>query len=253
MTLLLVAMLAAQVTYSCGDRGCEVTDWSKAPRVFTATPDVPVREKPDAAAPVNARLRFGVPVKILEVSSDLVAVDGRTDRWYRVAAEGKAGYVFGDGLTSARFEDDFDGDGQSELATVAFTADHKIRVRIADTFVDLQPAGQAYVQRKGGHAYPDVVKKSAAGVPLVHVDSHVEACADVADIWVSWVDRKPRIALELWGLIDPPTMSTYKVQFTKKGALVTHSHVEQENAPPVKSTQTWPLDGGVFTRPSRAE
>ena len=113
-------------------------------------------------------------------------------------------------------------------------------------------AGGAYVNMHGGHAYANAVRKSVAGLPLVHVDTHVEACADLADYWVSYAGSVPRVALELGGLVDPPTMATYKVEFqpAKRRAVVKRETVEQEDTPPVKRTETWTLDAGVFVKPT---
>jgi hypothetical protein len=269
LLLLLASLLAAaevSIAYNAREDGqtrartFEVTDWSSVPRVWTAALGARLREKPATDAPVSAELPFGAPVQVLEaVSAEPVAAFGRSDRWYRVATEGKAGYLFGDALTSARFEDDFDGDREPELATVAFTADFKIRVRFfepktkTETFIDLEPAGGAYLSMQGGYAYPEALKRSVAGLPLVHVGSHVEACADFVDYWVSYDGSAPKLAMRQAGLTDFPSNFTYKVEFqpAKRRALVHFSKAMGEDLPPKQWTETWPLEGRVFVDPNR--
>lgn len=82
----------------------------------------------------------------------------------------------------------------------------------------MSPAGGAYLNLKGGYAYPEALKKSAQS-----------------------------------GLVDLPNHATYKVEFqpAKKRALVHREHVEQEDQPPRKWTETWALDGGVFVEPPK--
>jgi hypothetical protein len=261
--LLLVVLAATPLVYAYREgkqpqeKTYELTDWSKATRVFTATHAARLREKPDPEAPLVAELPFGSEVKILSPASDEVTVKDRTDRWYRVASEGKAGYLFGNVLTTARFEDDFDGDGVKELASVAFTADFKIRVRFfepkekTETWVDVEPAGGAFLGLTGGYAYPDALGKAKAGLPLVHVDSHVEACADFADFWVSYTGGKAQLAMTLRGIADPPAMASYQVEFQKGLAVVKREQAEEEDKPPKKWTERWVLDGGVFVPPAK--
>ena len=73
-------------------------------------------------------------------------------------------------LTPAAFVADFNADGQADLATVAFTADFKIRTsfRLAGqtkvTSVDVPPAGGAYVNRLGGGASIELVSAASAGL-----------------------------------------------------------------------------------------
>ncbi len=259
--LLLAGVLAATpIVYGFHEsqKTHEVSDWSKQPRVWVATQGAKLRERPDPEAPVTFELRFGWPVKVLQVMTpEPVIVEGRADRWYRVASEGRGGYVFGDALTSARFEDDFDQDGEPELATVAFTNDFQIRVRFfepkdkTETFIDLGPSGGAYLSMKGGNVWADALKKGAAGLPLVHLDTHVEACADFADYWVGYANGRPYVALEKSGLVDPPNRSTYKVEFqpAKQRAFIKCEQVIEEDQPPKKWTEVWSLDGGVFMPP----
>lgn len=233
----------------------DVSDWSKAKSVWVATDGAHLREKPDADAAVVAELDFGVPVQRVEaVTPEPIEVKDRTDRWYRVSVQGHDGFLFGSVLTTARYEDDFDGDGDLELATVAFTAEKKIRVRFfepklkKETSVDVAPTGGAYISFIGGYAWPELVKKATAGLPLVHVDTHVEACSDFSDYWVSYRDGTPRVALWLAGLRDPPNMATYRVEFkpAKSTVLVHHQQDVEEGKPPKKWTETWVLDGGVY-------
>src|SRR5262245_44898453 len=117
MTALLCLLLAAAPNEDAGTRA--PSDWSKVPRVFVATADAKLHEKPNNKSSLVADVHFGAPAKVLQ----------RAGRWYRVACDGKAGYLCEDALTSARFEDDFDADGDLELATVALTAEGTVRVR----------------------------------------------------------------------------------------------------------------------------
>jgi len=253
-------LLATPIVYTFHEskQTREVTDWSKEPRVWVATHRAKLHEHPSADSVVTYELKFGWPVKVVHVMTpEPVVVDGRADRWYRIASEGRAGYVFGDALTSARFEDDFDQDGEAELATVAFTSDFMIRVRFfepkeqIESFVDVRPSGGAFLGLEGGNAYAEALKKGTAGLPLIHVDTHVEACADFSDAWISYANGTPRLALHQSGLIDPPNHATYKVEFqaAKKRALIKREKAEEEDKPHRKWTEVWSLDGGVFVPP----
>jgi hypothetical protein len=115
---------------------------SKAPRVFVAAYQTPLYARPSADAGVVTALHFGAEVKVLRSA----------DRWYRVATEGKGGYLPEDAFTPTRFEEDFDGDKEKELATVARIGPHTVRVRFfepqlkTEAAIDLEIAEGARVE-----------------------------------------------------------------------------------------------------------
>ena len=88
-------------------------------------------------AKVLASLALGTPVTVKRRLEPRVRLLDRVDSWYEVEAKRAdgtpvTGLVFGNLLTPLRVEADLDGDGEKELATVAMTADFKIRVRVME-------------------------------------------------------------------------------------------------------------------------
>jgi len=135
--------------------------------------------------------------------------------------------------------------------TVGFGDDWKIHVRVAGGGdLVLEPAGQAYVGR-------DVLRVTAelapnvAPVPLIKVSSRPEACADYWDVYVSIVDGVPREALGLYGLADPPVLSTSTVKFGRDGtAVVTQRTSEDEKLVRTRRTR-YRFDGRVYVDVSK--
>jgi hypothetical protein len=135
--------------------------------------------------------------------------------------------------------------------TVALEADDKIHVRVAGGGeLLLDPAGRAYVARDQWKVSAELVD-GVAPVPLVKVTSRPEACGDYWDTYVSIVDGVPRKALELFGLADPPAMSTPSVKFARDGtAVVTLRTEEDEKVVRTKRTR-YRFDGRVYVELSK--
>ncbi len=185
-------------------------------------------------------------VKVLEPA----IVDGRHDRYYLVAVP-DPDYgelrVFGGDLTPFEFQI------SPALVTVAFGADFKIHVRsLHRGELVLEPAGQGYLSRRGGNVTAELVEH-VAPVPLIKVGSHPEACADFWDIYVSVVDGVPRQALALYGVADPPAMSTPTVKFDARAgtAVVTTRTVEDDKSPARIKRTRYHFDGRVFVDVSK--
>lgn len=205
-------------------------------------------------------LAFGEAVRVEEAGA-VAMVEDRVDQWYRVSGD-HAGWVFGGMLTPYSWEADMDGDGEQELVTAAWSSDFTLRVRIFEPnlraggtlHVDLDAAGGAYLSQLGSIATVDLVPASKAGTALVHVHMGVEACADFRDDWISYSSPGPvkigreRVALSLLGLIDPPSDSTFTVEFSgkRKTAYVTRSTAEAEGQPPSVTSERYVLRDGVF-------
>lgn len=237
----------------------QLSEWKKGSTLYVATDEANFREKPDANAKVLHTLPFGAKVVVQSVATPPVRVSDRVDRWYQVAVGRETGFVFGNVLTPFLFEDDFDADGDKELASVAFTADYKIRVRVLDksapkekqlSSVDLDPYGGGYLSVKGGNAEAKLLPASKAGLPLIQVTSRMEACADYGDYFVSYLG-KPRVALNVTGLTDPPNMSSYSVKFDpkKKTAVVTRTNTEATDDGKETTTRTkksFTLKDGIY-------
>jgi hypothetical protein len=102
----------------------------------------------------------------------------------------------------------------------------------------------------------DLLPAREAGIPLVHVYSGVEACADYGESWASYTSparSKPgmaHLALQQTGLQDPPSCSTFRVKFDgkRKLAVVTREEDacrEDGGKPKVEETR-WVLVDGVY-------
>ncbi|MCU1280060.1 MAG: hypothetical protein JWM53_3606 [bacterium] len=145
----------------------------------------------------------------------------------------------------------FDIDGQR--VTVGFDAsassDYKIHVRAAGGELVLEAAGQGYLSRKGGNVSAELVA-NVAPVPLIKVGSHPEACADFWDVYVSVVDGVPRQALALYGVADPPAMSSSTVKLAGDTAVVTTRISEDETHTRTKRTR-YRWNGSVFVESKR--
>lgn len=248
MLLLSVAVAEdATLSYSAPydiEKGQDLTAYQFTPyfvkdRVFVARPDTPLFGA-DATTDRAFTLGAGLPVEILAVSgAGPRRWRDRVDTMYEVQAGERRGWVHGGDLTPFAFVEDFDGDGERETATVAFTAEFKIEVTLVEpdlkvgssvsTYLDA--AGGAYLSQDGSTVKADIVPMKKAGVTLIHVWTGVPACADFADYWVVYRTEGPRrlgllsVALEQGGLMDPPSCSTYAVKFSasRKMAVVTRT------------------------------
>jgi hypothetical protein len=273
-TLLLTLVLAQSgpgIVYTAPAEGenipvdkYEITVWEPGKELFLAVDLANVREKPEAEAAVLGTPDLGTPVTVQRRMEARVKVGDRVDHWYEVRLTGKdgkplTGYVFGNVLTPYRYAADFDGDGEQEIATVALTADFKIRMRILEPSLpppqrvasaEVSPAGQAYANVRGGPAEALLVGAKRAGVPLIQVDSRSEMCSDYSTTYFSYVVPgakkgvlgKAKVALKLGGLSDSPAYSDYKVSFQpkqRKLTVVQRSSDGEEDEQVTKEQYQW--------------
>lgn len=236
--------------------------WEVKQRLYVAGTSGALLEAPGAGGKVRARLETGTAVQVVEVGSVVDRVAGRMDGWYRVEAGERAGWMHGSELTPFAWRDDFDGDGGEEVVTVYMEPAFAIRVLVYEpdlkagqhSWLDLDPAGQAYLSVRGGEAEAEHLKEKVASIPLVHVHSGPEACSDYSDWWVSYRSPGPgrmgllRIALETSGVADPPVFQTPVVELSgsRKIAVVTTTTVSDEGQEPTVQKVTWKLIDGVY-------
>lgn len=239
--------------------------------VYAAVDEANLRSAPAVEAPVVTVLTLGTPVTVQEVRDGVDTIEARVDTWYRVTTAGAdggtvEGFLFGAALTPLRFVADLDEDGEAETATVSMGWDYQVRVRVLEPAVSgkdrvasasIEPAGGAFLGVVGGTATADLVPARTAGLPLVHLYSAPEACADNLDAWLSY--RSPgrgkpgklRVALEAHGMLDPPVFSRISVTWDRKrkgATLIRTNDEESEEGKPIKSvTRTrYRLRQGVY-------
>jgi hypothetical protein len=220
------------LAYSLADgREADVPSWPAGTELAAAA-DVVLRERP---SPDSRRLRslaLGERVRVLDGAAAPRVEDGFLHRWVLVEAAGDRGFVFGGFLTPLAFDADLDGDGRTEHATAAFTADARVMVRIssgarAPLSVSFRVAGEGYVSARGGSISARLVPASEAGVALLLVSTGQEACADYSRVFVSFLPTsqepvaRPRIALVTTGLTDPPSFAEPKEEFESATRSVT--------------------------------
>ena len=266
--LLLLTAAPDRVRYSKPEGPAEPTPesvalvrWQAGDRAFIAVDEANLRSAASAVAPALARLAMGSTVQVVRAHGEPVREQDRVDLWYEVTVGAQKGFVFGNVLTPFAFVDDLDGDAEKEIATVAMTADFKIRVRVLDpsvtgtsrvTWLDLEPTGGAYVSRTGGDAVAALVPKAQAGASLVRVEASVEACADYRHSWVSYTATAGKlgalkVALQESGLSDPPVTAEFKVKFSPgKAVVVRTSQNDEEEGAGQTTTARFTLKDGVF-------
>lgn len=256
------------------DDAVNSTTWSDGDRLYIAPQTLHLREKADRKSESVGNMNIGDAVLVKKASEKPSRVDELVNRWYEVEVEtgplkGKSGHAFGSFLTPHRFEADLDGDGKSEIATVAFAGDGAMRVRVLDpsvtgdahySQVDVRPSGEEIMGQRGGRVKASLVDRKTAGVPLIKLESRIEACGDFLDAYVSYVTEKgeasekgtAREALLVRGVSDPPVFSTFTVQFEPDAKAAT---VEYENKETLedgtekveKVTEKYSYAAGKFT------
>jgi hypothetical protein len=212
----------------------DVSTWEPGHKLFIAVDQASLRSELGEDARVLASLSLGTPVTVKRRLEPRVRQLDRVDYWYEVEvkrADGPpvTGLVFGNLLTPLRFEVDLDGDGEKELATVAMTADFKIRVRVMEpklppnqrvASLDLRPAGEG----PGGSARVSFVDAKKAGVALLMVESIPEADIRSFKVFLSYVvpgRQQGKLgavmeSLYLHERADPPIVVRHKVSFQRK-------------------------------------
>ncbi|MFN7144490.1 MAG: hypothetical protein ACK4YP_11980, partial [Myxococcota bacterium] len=194
-----------------------------------------------------ATVPAGGELTVVTVGSD-ATVEGMANAWYEARAGGVTGWVFGAALTPVAVRADLDQDGDADVATVAFTPDHRIRVRVGDRTLDLDTAGGAYLNQKGAGVYlEEVVPAGKVGVPLLHLRTGVEACADFAEYWVSFGKDGPVLAHRDAGLVDPPNCYSFTPTYRPGRLVMTYTENGcGDEGRPKKRKKGFRLVDGVF-------
>jgi hypothetical protein len=212
----------------------DVSTWEPGHKLFIAVDQASLRRDPNEEATVVTSLALGTPVTVKRRLEARVRLLDRVDHWYEIEAkraDGKpvAGLVFGNVLTSLRFEGDLDGDGEKEIATVVMTADFQIRVRVLEprlpqnrrvASLDLRPAGKG----PGGSTKASFVSAKKAGVALLMVESIPLTDSSSFKAFLSYgvPERKQgtlgavKESLVLHELVDPPVTVRHKVSFDRR-------------------------------------
>ncbi|MBN1210911.1 MAG: SH3 domain-containing protein [Myxococcaceae bacterium] len=212
----------------------DVSTWEAGHRLFIAVDQASLLEAPEEQARVVASVALGTPVKVTLRLAERSRVLDRVDHWYQVEAKAADGrlvraYAFGNLLTPLRYEADLDGDGEKEVATVAMTADFKIRVRVMEpglplhqrvASLDLRPAGEGL----GGSVKASLVPAKKAGVALLKVESIPLADSSSFKVFLSYVvPRRARgtrgsiiESLSLRERAEPPIVVRHSVSFDRK-------------------------------------
>jgi hypothetical protein len=250
----------------------DVSTWEPGHTLFIAVDQSSVRTEPDEEATVVASLALGTPVTVKRRLEPRVRLLDRVDYWYEVEAkrgDGSpvTGLVFGNLLTPLRFEEDLDGDGEKELATVAMTADFKIRVRVMEpklppnqrvASLDLRPAGGG----PGGSVKLSFVNAKKAGVALLMVESLPEADVRSYKVFLSYVvpeRQQGRLGAVMESLflherVDPPVVVRHKVTFNRKQRrliAVESNKGELRPGKTVKTRRVYQWKDGVYALVSR--
>lgn len=250
----------------------DVSTWEPGHKLFIAVDQTSLREEPGEEAKVVASLPLGAAVTVKRRLEERVWLLDRVDHWYEVEAKGAdgeavTGLVFGNLLTPLRFEGDLDGDGEKEIATVAMTADFKIRVRVMEpklppnqrvVNLDLKSAGAG----RGGSAKASRVDAKKAGVALLRVESVPQADSRSFQAFVSYVvpGRKQgtlgtvKEALMLHELVEPPVVVRHTVKFDRKKrrliSVETHKG-ERKGGGTVKRRRVYQWKDGVYAEVHR--
>jgi hypothetical protein len=245
----------------------DVSTWEPGHRLFIAVDQASLHEEPHEEAPVAVSLTLGTPVTVKQRIAERVRVLDRVDYWYQVEVKGPSGklltaYAFGNLLTPLRFEADLDGDGEKEIATVAMTANFKIRVRIMEpklgpnervANLDLDTAGGA----PGGSVKSSVVDAKKAGVALLMVESTPEDSNSFKAFLSYVVPKRARStvgevkeSLKLGELVAPPIVVRHAVSFDRRKrrliSMETHKG-ELKSKKPVKIKHVYQWEDGVYT------
>jgi len=246
----------------------DVSTWEPGHKLFIAVDQASLREEPNEEARVVASLPLGAAITVKRRLEERVWLLDRVDSWYEVEAKGAdgktvTGLMFGNLLTPLRFEGDLDGDGEREIATVAMTADFKIRVRVMEpklppnqrvANLDLQSAGAG----RGGSAKASLVDAKKAGVALLSVESVPQADSRSFKAFVSYVvpGRRKGVlgtvmeSLTLHELVEPPVVVRHVVKFDRKKrrliSVETHKG-ERKGGRTVKRRRVYQWKDGVYT------
>lgn len=226
------------------------------PQIFYQRP-ADEKPHPDAAYrfsewPVGTKLcRVGDGAGfVVKTVGESARVEERVDRYYEVTPEGGGPVqrLFGGRLTPLCFFADFDGDAKPDRVQVIMTSELKIRVQAPSGFVDIEPRGGAFLSHKGGPASAVLVDSKVAGIPLLKVGSHPEACSDYGDYYVSFDQAgAPHLALSVEGLADPPTHVTPTLKFdARAGTATVTMKYENEDEKPRKKTLRYRRVSGVY-------
>lgn len=246
----------------------DVSTWEPGHKLFIAVDQASLREEPDEQAKVLASLELGTPVTVKRRLDPRVRLLDRVDCWYEVEAKRAdgapvSGLVFGNLLTPLRVEADLDGDGEKELATVAMTADFKIRVRVMEpslplnqrvASLDLRTAGVG----TGGSARLTPVDARKAGVALLMVEALSETDVRSYKVFLSYVvpeRQKGRLGAVMESLflherVDPPVVVRHKVSFQRKQRrliAVESNKGELKPGKTVKTRRMYEWKDGVYT------
>lgn len=246
----------------------DVSTWEPGHKLFIAVDQASLREEPDEQAKVLASLALGTPVTVKRRLEPRVRLLDRVDSWYEVEAKRAdgsrvSGLMFGNLLTPLRVEADLDGDGEKELATVAMTADFKIRVRVMEptlplnqrvASLDLRTAGVG----TGGSAKLTYVDTRKAGVALLMVESLSETDVRSFKVFLSYVvpeRQKGRLGAVMESLflherVDPPVVVRHKVSFQRKQRrliAVESNKGELKPGKTVKTRRVYQWKDGVYT------
>ena len=246
----------------------DVSTWEPGSQLFIAVDQASLREAPQEDASVVASLALGSPVTVKQRLGERIRLLDRVDCWYQVEAKGAdgkpvTGHLFGNLLTPLRLEGDFDGDGEKEIATVAMTADFRIRIRVMEpklppnqrvANLDVRTSGQG----PGGSAKASFVDAKKAGVALLLVESAPEASSSSSKIYLSYVvpgHKRGALgtvleSLSLSELADPPILVRHAVSFDKRKRRlisVETNKGELKSGKTVKIRHVYQWKDGVYT------
>ena len=195
------------------------------------------------------RVEDGAPFVVKGVGAR-ARLDGRVDQQYEGTggSGGAQETVFGGQLTPLCFVADLDGDTRAtEHVQVFFTRDFKIRVQAPGGMLDIEPRGGAYLASVGGPASAQLVDAKVAGIALLKVGSHPEACSDYGDYYVSFDKGVPKLALSVEGLADPPTHVTPTLRFDPRAGTATVTmKYDNEGEKPRKKVLRYKRVNGVY-------
>jgi hypothetical protein len=248
-----------------GLKDSHVPGWNEGTVLYAAVDGVALRESPSPSARRLGTLPIGTAVRVVRGDAPLQVQAGFVHRWVSVEVDGAAerGYVFGAFLTPLIVTADLDGDGQSEVATAAFTQDAQALVRIASArratqSISFRVAGEGYLSVRGGAVSMRLVPAAESGIALLRVYTGQHACANYSTQFVSFVAAqggavpRPRIALETSGLADPPNFALVTEEFDAAARTVTvrtaitYEDADGKEVKKPDKVETYRLEDGVY-------